>query len=128
MAEMEYLDGPKLARWIKEVRPDWRAATNQNFERALYRWEHENAQPNYYEIDHYLIKLNIFEYEIPDDFWVEKRPHKVKKSARRIYAEKMFAEGYLRTEVRDRFKERDIWVPYTTLRKWHDKWRDEQVA
>ena len=118
----EFLDGPKLARWIKENRPVCNAEMGENFNRALYRWEHENTQPNYYEIDHYLVKLNIFEYEIPRDFWVKKRPNRVTKSEDRMRAEQYFSEGYHLTEIRAMMKEREI--PYKTIHNWWRLWRE----
>ena len=118
----EFLDGPKLARWIKENRPGYKEEMGESFDRALYRWEHENSQPNYYEVDHHLVKLNIFDWELPDDMWVHKRRNKVTKPRARIRAEGYFEEGYHLTEVRAMMKEDQ--VPYRTMLRWREQWRE----
>ena len=114
--DMEFLHGDKLAAWIKKQRPDWRALTGDNFARALFRWENDGSRPNYYEIDHYLIQLDIYDWEIPDEFWTTKRP--MKKSNRRLEVEALITEGYYTNEIMAIFADKKEWMPRRTINKW----------
>lgn len=67
-----HLDPPRFARWLRE-----QGATTLTVgdvgTRTLWRWEHETERPIpfYGAADRILTRLEIHEWEIPDDLWVD---------------------------------------------------------
>ena len=115
-SERDFLNGPGFADWLEARDPELYVEGGDSLRRAVNRWK-KGAQPNYYEIDRqYLMKLGIYEWEIPDDLWERKK--KFKKSAKRVEAEEMLRQGFLVPEIHKHFLERDEWVPTGSLRKW----------
>lgn len=67
-----HLDPPRFARWLRTQGAN-HATVGDAGSRTLWRWEHETERPIpfYGAVDRILTRLEIHEWEIPDDLWVD---------------------------------------------------------
>lgn len=68
----EYLDPVRLARWLRAQGAN-HATVGDVGARCLWRWEHDTHRPVqfYGAVDRLLTRLEIHEWEIPDELWVD---------------------------------------------------------
>lgn len=117
----EWLNAKKVAAWIEGERPNAVVECGESYTRALYRWKHceKGGQVNFYDLDkNYLVKLDLHEWEIPDDAWEPKKKRNTKRTPARKQAERMLREGHSIVEVRAYLNDLGEWASYDKIDGW----------
>lgn len=65
----KYLDGPRLAAWLRPFAVEKRARNHDALMSLLWRCDH-GAITDIYVVDKYLAQLGLTEHDIPDECWL----------------------------------------------------------
>lgn len=112
-----WLDGPKFAEFVRPYLGEHSIASfDKNFQREYNRWL-EGKPANYYHVDQWLVRLGLYEHDIPDDCWIDaptdyKRPVNHPPSVRDEALRKLNKGAHLGTLAKE------LNVHERTLRGW----------
>lgn len=111
----EWVDGPRFAEWLDQVRPDYRDELTEHLSRTVARLREPGTKGKVDTADRICVALFLHLSEIPDEVWTFDPPNRGRKVDEKQKAEAlaMVESGVPPAEVARRLQ-----VHYMTVRRW----------
>lgn len=120
----EWVDGPAFARWLEEVRPDYRRTLTESQKRWVFRLVDESAKGGLGRVDAVCVRLDLHINEIPEEVWTDP-PHSGFRPGREGYPPELKAQAY--AMLRDGAPWKEVsnlyGIPGGTVKNWQTKAR-----